>query len=36
MGLPGEKWVVVIGSYGPDGVGLNQYGEDDIIYVVAE
>jgi prepilin-type N-terminal cleavage/methylation domain-containing protein len=36
MGLAGEKWVAVIGSYGPDGVGLNQYGTDDIIYVVAE
>ncbi|KPJ55122.1 hypothetical protein AMJ47_01190 [Parcubacteria bacterium DG_72] len=36
MGLPGSKWVVVVGSYGPNGVGLNQYDADDIIYVVAE
>ncbi len=35
-GLPGSKWVVVVGSYGPNGVGLNQYDSDDIIYVVAE
>ncbi len=30
----GEKWAVVVGSYGPNGQGLNQYDEDDIIYVV--
>jgi len=36
MGLPGEKWVIVVGSYGPDGEGLNEYGADDIIYVVAQ
>ncbi len=36
MGLPGEKWVVVIGSYGPNGQGLNDYDTDDIIYIVAE
>ncbi len=36
MGLPGDKWVVVVGSYGPDGAGLNEYNADDIIYIVAE
>lgn len=36
MGLAGDKWIAVVGSYGPDGVGLNQYGTDDIIYIVAE
>ncbi|MFH0987700.1 MAG: type II secretion system protein GspG [Patescibacteria group bacterium] len=25
---------VVVGSYGPNGIGLNQYDEDDIIYVI--
>lgn len=35
-GLPDEKWVVAIGSYGPDGEGLNQYGRDDVIYVIIE
>ena len=29
-------WVVAIGSYGPNGVGLNQYDEDDIIYILTE
>lgn len=35
-GLPGDKWIVAIGSYGPNGAGLNQYDSDDIIYVVKE
>jgi prepilin-type N-terminal cleavage/methylation domain-containing protein len=26
--------VVVIGSFGPNGVGPNQYDEDDIIYII--
>ena len=36
QGLGGEKMVVVIGSYGPDGQGLNEYGQDDVIYVIIE
>lgn len=36
QGLAEEKWVAVIGSYGPDGEGLNQYGTDDVIYVIVE
>ena len=28
--------VVAIGSYGPNGVGLNIYDSDDIIYVIVE
>ncbi len=31
---PGEKWAVVIGSYGPNGQGDNQYDDDDIIYTI--
>jgi prepilin-type N-terminal cleavage/methylation domain-containing protein len=30
----GEIWAAVIGSYGPNGVGNNQYDEDDVIYVL--
>jgi len=30
----GEKWAVVLGSYGPNGVGNNQYDSDDVIYVI--
>lgn len=30
----GERWAAVIGSYGPDGVGQNQYGSDDIIEAI--
>lgn len=30
----GEEWAVVIGSYGPDGIGNNQYNEDDIIHII--
>ena len=26
--------VVVVGSYGPDGIGLNDYNEDDIIKII--
>lgn len=29
-----EKWVVAIGSFGPNGVGQNLYDEDDILYVL--
>jgi len=32
----GQKWAVVIGSYGPNGQGLNQYDSDDIIYIIKE
>ena len=33
----GTKWAVVIGSYGPDGIGFNNYDTgDDVIYIVAE
>jgi len=28
------KWAVVIGSYGPNGVGNNLYDDDDIIFVI--
>ena len=30
------SWVAAIGSYGPNGVGRNQYDLDDIIYIAAE
>ncbi len=30
----GEKWAVVIGSYGPNGQGNNQYDEDDVLQVI--
>ena len=30
----GVECMVAIGSYGPNGVGLNQYDEDDIIYII--
>ncbi len=30
----GETWAVVIGSYGPNGVGNNQYDEDDVLQVI--
>ena len=35
---PGDQgqYGVVIGSYGPNGVGLNQYGADDVFYVVKQ
>lgn len=36
MGLSGTKWVAVIGSYGPNGQGNNDYDSDDIIYIIAE
>jgi len=36
IGEVGEKWVVVVGSYGPNGTGLNEYNSDDIIYILAE
>lgn len=29
-----EECVVVIGSYGPNGVGNNQYDADDVVYVL--
>jgi len=29
-----NECVVAIGSYGPNGVGLDQYDEDDVIYIV--
>jgi len=32
----GQKWAVVIGSYGPNGQGLNQYDSDDVIYIIQE
>lgn len=32
----GQKWAVVIGSYGPNGKGLNQYDSDDVIYIIKE
>lgn len=31
-----NTWAVVIGSYGPNGGGLNLYDEDDIIYIITE
>jgi general secretion pathway protein G len=33
-GVGGELWVVAVGSFGPNGVGQNQYDADDIIKVV--
>lgn len=30
----GGNWVAAVGSYGPDGVGNNQYNADDILYIV--
>lgn len=30
----GETWAAVIGSYGSNGEGLNQYDEDDVIRVL--
>ena len=27
----GERWAAVVGSFGPDGIGQNTYGGDDII-----
>jgi len=36
QGLAGEKWVAVLGSYGPNGLGNNDYDADDVIYVIAE
>ena len=30
----GEIWAAVIGSYGPNGAGLNQYDSDDVIFIV--
>jgi prepilin-type N-terminal cleavage/methylation domain-containing protein len=35
-GTPDEKEAVVLGSYGPNGVGWNQYDEDDVIYIIRE
>lgn len=32
----GEKWAIIVGSYGPNGQGLNLYDGDDVIYVVKE
>lgn len=29
-----EKWAVVVGSYGTNGVGNNQYDSDDVIYII--
>jgi prepilin-type N-terminal cleavage/methylation domain-containing protein len=29
-----QGWVVVVGSYGPDGIGNNQYNSDDIINII--
>ena len=34
QGTPQEKCVAAIGSYGPNGVGNNQYDGDDIIYIL--
>ena len=31
----GETWAVVIGSFGPNGVGQNVYDEDNIISILA-
>lgn len=31
-----EKWAIVVGSYGPNGVGNNNYDTDNIIYILAE
>lgn len=33
-GTPDERQVVAIGSYGPNGQGLNQYDDDDVIRVI--
>lgn len=30
----GQDWAAVIGSYGPNGVGNNQYDDDDIYYII--
>lgn len=30
----GTEWVAVVGSYGPNGAGNNQYDADDIIYIL--
>lgn len=35
-GEPNEKTVVVVGSYGADGAGNNQYNADDIVYIMAQ
>ena len=29
-----SEWVAAVGSYGPDGIGNNQYNGDDILYIV--
>ena len=31
---PTQDYKVVIGSYGPNGVGCNMYDKDDIIYII--
>lgn len=32
----GQIWAVVIGSYGPNGEGNNQYDSDDALYVITK
>ena len=37
---PGEQWTVVVGSFGPDGIGKNLYhdndgGKDNIIHIIS-
>lgn len=32
----GQEWAVVVGSYGPDGIGNNQYNSDDILYIIVK
>lgn len=32
----GEDWKAVIGSYGPNGEGYNDYDTDDIILIIAQ
>jgi len=31
-----NDWAVVIGSYGPNGIGNNLYDDDDIIYIIVQ
>lgn len=33
---PGQTWAVVVGSFGPNGVGINAYDEDDIYLIIAQ
>ena len=35
LATPTGEWAVVIGSYGPNGVGNDVYDEDDILYIIS-